>query len=184
MTQSPKDAWFEWLKKRRFADDPQNAERALNAFNKVRDRVVDPAHFTGEKTLLDVGCGDGLIAFGALGKNPAGRVIFCDLSQDLLDDCQRIARETGVEERCTFLNASAENLSALPDESVDAVTTRSVLIYVSNKSKAFGEFYRVLRQGGRLSIFEPINRFGYPSPEGNFLGIRYPPGLGDWEENP
>jgi arsenite methyltransferase len=37
------------------------------------------------------------------------------------------------------------------------VTTRSVLIYVADKAAAFAEFRRVLRPGGRISIFEPIN---------------------------
>jgi hypothetical protein len=35
-----------------------------------------------------------------------------------------------------------------------------VLIYVQRKADAFREFFRVLRPGGRVSIFEPINRFG------------------------
>jgi len=39
------------------------------------------------------------------------------------------------------------------------VTTRSVLIYVADKRSAFAEFARVLRPGGRISLFEPINRF-------------------------
>jgi len=39
------------------------------------------------------------------------------------------------------------------------VTTRSVLIYVGDKRSAFGEFARVLRPRGRISLFEPINRF-------------------------
>jgi SAM-dependent methyltransferase len=39
------------------------------------------------------------------------------------------------------------------------VTTRSVLIYVDRKQAAFAEFFRVLRPGGRLSVFEPINSF-------------------------
>jgi arsenite methyltransferase len=34
-----------------------------------------------------------------------------------------------------------------------------VLIYVSGKREAFAEFARVLRPGGRISLFEPINRF-------------------------
>ena len=41
---------------------------------------------------------------------------------------------------------------------MDVVTTRSVLIYVERKREAFTEFYRVLQPGGRLSLFEPINR--------------------------
>ena len=43
--------------------------------------------------------------------------------------------------------------------SVDVVTTRSVLIYVQAKQQAFDECYRALKPNGRLSIFEPINRF-------------------------
>jgi hypothetical protein len=36
--------------------------------------------------------------------------------------------------------ASAEDLSALPDATVDVVTTRSMLIYVAAKRQAFAEF--------------------------------------------
>jgi ubiquinone/menaquinone biosynthesis C-methylase UbiE len=107
-----------------------------------------------------VGTGDGLIAFGALplvGKQ--GRVIFSDISQDLLDHCQALADQMELRERCAFLRTSADDLSALEDASVDVVTTRSVLIYVSAKQQAFQEFYRMLKPGGRLSIYEPINRF-------------------------
>jgi len=74
--------------------------------------------------------------------------------------------------RCEFVLASADDLSAFGDATVDVVTTRSVLIYLDRKRKrrAFQEFHRVLRPGGRVSIFEPINKFGYPEPEGWFCG--------------
>ena len=45
----------------------------------------------------------------------------------------------------------------LPERCADAVVTRSVLIYVVDKARAAAEFHRVLRPGGRVSIFEPIN---------------------------
>ena len=64
----------------------------------------------------------------------------------------------------------ADKLSMFGDESIEAVTTRSVLIYVSAKQRAFDEFQRVLRPGGQLSIFEPINRFAFPEPPGYFMG--------------
>ena len=73
------------------------------------------------------------------------RVIFSDISQELLDDVQTIAQEMNLLHRCTFLRASADDLSALEDASVDVVTTRSVLIYVKAKQQALDEFHRVLK---------------------------------------
>jgi arsenite methyltransferase len=55
------------------------------------------------------------------------------------------------------------------------VTTRSVLIYVDDKRRAFEEFHRVLRPGGRLSIFEPINSFARPEPPHLFMGYDVTP---------
>lgn len=46
------------------------------------------------------------------------------------------------------------------ERSFDAVVARSVLIYLAAKAAAFAEFHRVPRPGGRLSLFEPINRVG------------------------
>jgi len=59
-----------------------------------------------------------------------------------------------VAERAEFVRAAAEDLSSIPDASVDVVTTRSVLIHAQDKDAAFREFHRVLRPEGRLSIFE------------------------------
>ena len=108
--------------------------------------------------MLDVGTGDGLIAFGALERlGPAGRVIFSDISRDLLDHCRAAVGAEGQLDRCQFVLAPADRLTGVPDGTVDVVTTRSVLIYVKDKARAMREFYRVLRPGGRISLFEPIN---------------------------
>ncbi|MHB8723679.1 MAG: methyltransferase domain-containing protein [Steroidobacteraceae bacterium] len=44
----------------------------------------------------------------------------------------------------------------IADGSVDVVATRAVLAYVADKKAALGEFLRILKPGGRLSIAEPI----------------------------
>jgi SAM-dependent methyltransferase len=93
----------------------------------------------------------------------AGLVVFSEVSQDLLDHSRTLAAEMGVLDRCQFVRAPAEDLSPISDASVDAITTRSVLIYVADKGRAFEEFHRVLRPGGRVSVWEPINRFGRPN---------------------
>lgn len=112
-----RDRWAEWLAVRRFGGDPEVRRRNLADLIVIRDKVLDLAELTEGESVLDVGCGEGMIAFGAL--------------------------ERGAGD----------------DASVDLVTTRSVLIYVARKREAFREFARVLKPGGRISLFEPINRF-------------------------
>jgi ubiquinone/menaquinone biosynthesis C-methylase UbiE len=142
--------------------DPDVLRKGLEMLAGFRERVLDNAGPLQGKTLLDVGCGEGLIAFGALERG-AGAVVFSDISRDLLDFCREAAEELGVSERCRFVGASADDLAGVEDESVDVVTTRSVLIYVSDKGASLREFARVLRPGGRISLFEPINRFAQQS---------------------
>ncbi len=153
-----RDRWHRWLLDIRHGGDAGYREEMLSGLYLVRDEVLDRAALRPDDTLLDVGTGDGLIAFGALERlGPDGRAIFSDVSRDLLDYCRTAAAEAGQLSRCSFLLAPADDLAAVPDSSVDAVTTRSVLIYVADKAAAFAEFRRVLRPGGRISLFEPIN---------------------------
>jgi arsenite methyltransferase len=168
-----RDRWAEWVLDRSFGGDRARRAEGLGKLAEVRDRVLDSAELEPGQTLIDVGAGDGLIGFGALERvMPQGRVVFSDVSGDLLAHCRLLADELGVSERCEFVLASADDLEPIEGESVDAVTTRSVLIYLDREGKrrAFEEFHRVLRAGGRLSIFEPINSFGSPEPAGWFLG--------------
>jgi ubiquinone/menaquinone biosynthesis C-methylase UbiE len=167
-----RDIWAEWLAERRYGGDPEVRREMLERLGSVRDKVLDRAALAESGSLLDVGCGEGLIGFGALERG-AGHVVFSDISDDLLDFCRETAGALGVLDQCSFVNARAEDLADVRDAQVDVVTTRSVLIYVKEKADAFAEFFRVLRPGGRLSLYEPINRFclaekaqrfwGYPS---------------------
>ena len=157
------DHWAQWLLKRRFGGDAASTgERAqfMERLLRVRDQILDRSALAPGETLLDVGCGDGLIGFGALARR-AGTVIFSDVSADLIAVCRSAAMELGDLDRCRFLEAGAVDLAALSEQSVDVVTTRAVLIYVQAKQQAFDEFFRVLRPGGRISVYEPINRFGH-----------------------
>lgn len=154
------DQWAQWLQKRRDGNDPEQRKTITQYVWKVREQILQNAQITPGETLLDVGAGEGLIAFEALRRvGEQGKVIFSDISQILLDQCQARAQELGIHDRCQFLRASADNLQALEDASVDIITTRSVLIYLEDKRQALREFHRVLKPNGRLSIFEPIGRF-------------------------
>lgn len=153
------DRWADWIRSRRTGGDQEYESRMLAKLAGVRDRLLENAELKPGETLLDVGCGNGLVAFGALERG-ASEVVFADISAALLGDCRELAEAAGVVDRCHFLETRAEDLARIENQSVDVVTTRSVLIYVEEKERAFREFHRVLRPGGRISLFEPINRFG------------------------
>ena len=172
MTESERvcDHWSRWVLKMREEPDPD--ERRRSQFEQLRERVLHNGDVRPGDVFLDVGCGDGWIGFSALEQvGPGGRVVFADVSQDLIDHCRTRAEELGVLGRCDFATASADELP-LAGASVDVVATRSVLIYLdrAGKERALREFHRVLRPGGRLTIAEPINAFAYPEPEGWLMG--------------
>lgn len=169
MAEVARDRWADWILEQRAGGDEARLAEMRESLGPVRDRVLDGARVGPGDVVVDVGAGDGLIAFGALDRiGPEGRVIFNDISEDLLEECRTL---TGDDSRCEFVLGSADELP-LDDESVDVVTTRSVLIYLprERKQRALEEFHRVLRAGGRLSVFEPINKFAYPEPDGWFIG--------------
>lgn len=159
MTTEATDRWARWLLHDRFAGDPLALRRTLEFLEPIRDRVLAGAAIGLGDVVLDVGCGDGLIGFGAIGLvGDAGQVVFADVSEELLDRRRQLAAQLGVTGRCRFHRTPAETLAGLDDCSMDVVTTRSVLIYVGDKARAFAAFRRVLKPGGRVSLFEPINR--------------------------
>jgi ubiquinone/menaquinone biosynthesis C-methylase UbiE len=160
------DKWAAWLLHRRDGDDAEQRQMGLEFLLPLRQRVLDNAQIVPGEIVLDVGAGGGLIAFGALDRvGEQGRVIVSDTSDDLLSHARSLAAELGVEGRMSFVRAAAEDLFGIADASVDVLTTRSVLIYVDDKAAAFRAFHRVLKPGGRLSIFEPISNYFPKSPD-------------------
>jgi len=153
------DLWADWLLHHRHGGDPQFRQHIQHAIERYRDRVLDAAHLAPHTTLLDVGAGDGLIAFGAIARiGPALRVILTDLSAPLLRHAEDLANQRGIRSQCTFLEGTAENLASIAGATIDTLTTRAVLAYVLDKRAAFREFFRVLKPGGRISLCEPISQ--------------------------
>jgi arsenite methyltransferase len=61
------DRWHRWLLDVRFGGDPAARHEDLTGYlYPVRDKVLDKAQVRPGETVLDVGAGDGLLAFGAL----------------------------------------------------------------------------------------------------------------------
>jgi SAM-dependent methyltransferase len=107
-----RDRWHRWLLDVRFGGDAgEQKQQFARYLHPVRDAVLDHARLSPGDTLLDVGTGDGLIAFGALDRlAPAGRVIFSDVSAGLLGHCRELATAAGLAGRERYVRMSGNPL--------------------------------------------------------------------------
>jgi len=151
--------WTQWLKKNRFAGQtPEMIEQTTRWLEAVRDVVLVYAEIKPYETVIDIGCGTGLLAFKALElQDCKGTVIFSDMFQDCLDDCKKVLDELGITEGYELLKCPVEHI-ALPMSTVHKALMRSVLVHVVNKQPAINEIFRVLKPGGKFCAFEPIIR--------------------------
>jgi arsenite methyltransferase len=179
--ESQMDVWSEWLLHTRFGNDRGQEQILRAAIDPIADRVLDGARLSAGMTLVDIGTGDGLIAFRAVDAiGPSLRVILTDISAPLLRHAEALAIQRNVQSQCRFIECSASALKDVDDASIDAVTTRAVLAYVPDKVQALRECRRVLKPGGRLSIGEPILRDdAFEAASLKQLVDAQPPGLED-----
>jgi len=132
----------------------EEVRQALDQLGRIRDTVLANARLAPGDRVVDVGAGTGLLTLGALEHvGEDGTVYAVDPSVAALEELRSQVTRGGV----YYLIGDAAVLP-LPDGSADAAVTRSVLIYVDDLWDAAAELARVLRAGGRLSVFEPLNR--------------------------
>jgi ubiquinone/menaquinone biosynthesis C-methylase UbiE len=105
------------------------------------DRVLDGARIRAGDKVADVGAGTGLLTRSAAERvGPDGEVLAIDISVDALEALRANTSAPNV----SYLIGCADILP-LMDESVDVVFT--------HRTGAASETFRVLRSGGRISVY-------------------------------
>ena len=129
---------------------------------RARDRLLDYLALRGDETVLDIGCGHGLLLLGAAQRLPRGHAIGIDLWSQA-DQYANTAAATlanadaeGVSDRVTVRDGDMRELP-LEDESVDVVVSSLAIHNVPtavDRARAMREIARVVRPGGRVAILD------------------------------
>ncbi len=189
------DRWADWLVRGRDRGATEAQMRRTRRFlSRIRDRVLREAKLRPGSRVVDLGAGTGLLALAARRRvKGSGYVVAVDVSADALSECKR---QVGPQENAAPLACVVGDALHVPlaSQSVDVVMTRSVLIYLADKQAGVQELYRVLKPGGRASIWEPINEvvdevatrlrasgfYNELQPEWGEIGKRYEAHKEDW----
>lgn len=118
---------------------------------RYKRRVLHSVHLTGRETLLDVGCGTGVLLEMAKTDYPRIKAIGIDPDQRALQIARRRLDRAGLQ--AELHQAFGQSLP-LPDASVNLCFSTLAFHHMSNevKPKAFLEIYRVLKEDGRLIL--------------------------------
>lgn len=136
---------------------------------KDREKLLDLVTWNGTETVLDVGCGRGLMLVGAAKRLSSGKCIGIDLwiQKDQSDNSAagalQNAKLEGVLDRVEVKTADMRELP-FADQSFEVVTSSWVvhnLDNVKDRQKAIAEMLRVLKPNGFLILADIVNRDEY-----------------------
>ncbi len=114
-----------------------------------------PEKAKGELKILDIGTGPGF--FPVILAEAGYRVVAVDYTQEMLDTARKNAGELCG--NITFYKMDAQNLE-FEDELFDVVISRNLTWNLKDPERAYREWCRVLKPGGRLLNFD-ANWYGY-----------------------
>jgi demethylmenaquinone methyltransferase/2-methoxy-6-polyprenyl-1,4-benzoquinol methylase len=125
-----------------------------------RRRAIRELQLTGRERVLDMCTGTADLAIAAVSRRRAGArdVVGIDFSGEMLRVGLGKLRRAGLASRVRLVRGDAMQVP-LPDHSCDAATVAFGIRNVADPARAYAEFVRVLRPGGRLAMLE----FGMPA---------------------
>jgi sterol 24-C-methyltransferase len=103
--------------------------------------------------VFELGCGRGRVA-AHLASITGAHITGINIDQGQLDDATSFAKQNGLSEQCRFMNADFNDLPfPFPDNYFDCIYEVQALSLSRDLEKLFQELNRILKPGGKLSLF-------------------------------
>ena len=133
--------------------DKTSQFKPLHDINPLRLNYIDKAISLNGKTVLDVGCGGGILSESMAEKG--AKVTGIDLGEKALKVAQLHSLESGLAVDYKFI--SAEELAENSPASFDVVTCLEMLEHVPNPTSVVAACAKLVKPGGHV-FFSTINR--------------------------
>ena len=126
----------------------------LPPFKLLYQKVVSCLkEFNPSGKLVDIGCGTGNLIVKIAEKYSDLELIGVDISSETLEYAKKRATRKKLDRKIEFKIGNVEDLP-FPNNSVDIIVSTLSLHHWENPTKAFKELYRVVKENGRLLIFD------------------------------
>ncbi|MFA6921715.1 MAG: bifunctional 2-polyprenyl-6-hydroxyphenol methylase/3-demethylubiquinol 3-O-methyltransferase UbiG [Gallionella sp.] len=133
--------------------DPQSEFKPLHEINPLRLNYIDRLAGLAGKTVLDVGCGGGILSESMAGLN--ANVTGIDLSDKALQVAKLHLLESG--KQVSYRKIAVEDMAAECPESFDIVTCLEMLEHVPDPDSVIASCAKLVKPGGRV-FFSTLNR--------------------------
>ena len=124
------------------------------------DKLAELCKITKNTRVLEVGCGTGTNAC-FLAKTYGCSIVGVDIAEYMVEYAQRRVEELGLTDLVSFKVGNAYSLE-FPDDDFDVVLTVFVSQFL-DPTRAFPEFFRVIKTGGHLGINEMYKADSIPA---------------------
>src|SRR5712692_7637246 len=113
--------------------------------------LIEEVHLQPGETILDVGCGSGVLdRWLARHTGGAHRIVAVDIHRTLLHEAAALAKKDGLEQIIEFREGNAEAIP-FPDNSFDVAMSATVMELL-DADRMLREMIRVTKPGGRVAI--------------------------------
>lgn len=134
-----------------------NVDRRL----KDREEFLNNIHWKGSETVLDVGCGNGILLMVAAKRLTSGKGIGVDIWTEFSgghrpDTFHKNANAEGVTDKVDLQNEDVRNLP-YANESFDVIISGLVMHHIAHgkdTKNAMSEMFRVLKPGGKIALYD------------------------------